>query len=233
MTEALQGRERGSLARKQMVPATDEKAQKGSEARTDAHVSHGPEVGNTLYLVTKKGGVNGLGWKRQCEMGDWRKQGGAGHEGGRRRKGGGEQGHQESNLDPPSRDGGAPTPANGHHLDSFIVLCTMRILYGPYIYTVKFHTSNIRQFAGLAHIRSLEALAMSESKRSWSSAVSPDPMATAQKLVRPSSISATAVHVPVTTSYRSTTVDEAPSPPATKRHPPSTKVEVSYLKTDV
>jgi hypothetical protein len=41
--EALQGRAHGSLARKQIVPATDEKAQKGSEARTDARVSHRPE----------------------------------------------------------------------------------------------------------------------------------------------------------------------------------------------
>jgi hypothetical protein len=91
--EALQGRENGSLARIQMVPATDEKAQKGSEARTDARVSHGPEVGNTFYSVTIKGGVNGLGWKRQCEMGDWRKQGGAGHEGGR------EEGREEGSRD--------------------------------------------------------------------------------------------------------------------------------------
>jgi hypothetical protein len=30
----------------------------------------------------------------------------------------GEQGHQELNLDPSSRDNGAPTPPDGHHPDT-------------------------------------------------------------------------------------------------------------------
>jgi hypothetical protein len=57
--EELQGRELGSSARKQMVAATDHKAQKGRDARTDARVSHGPEGGHALNAFTVKGGVNG------------------------------------------------------------------------------------------------------------------------------------------------------------------------------
>jgi hypothetical protein len=53
--KALQGRELGSLARKQMVPATDDKAQKGREARTGAHVSHGPEGGACIDCIHSKG----------------------------------------------------------------------------------------------------------------------------------------------------------------------------------
>jgi hypothetical protein len=49
--EALQGRELGSLARKQMVAATDKKAQKGREARTDARVGHGPEGGACIECI--------------------------------------------------------------------------------------------------------------------------------------------------------------------------------------
>jgi hypothetical protein len=116
--------------------------------------------------------------------------------------------------DPPSRDGGAPTPPSVHPLDTFIVPCTIRILYGPYIYTGKVSHHMKYKAISSAHTRSLAALAMSESKRSCSSAISPYPMVTAQKPNRPSSISATAVHVSVTTSYRST-FDELPSPPAT------------------
>jgi hypothetical protein len=128
--EALRGRKLGILARKQMVPATDKKAPKGREAGTDARVGHGPEGGACIESSHNKG------WRelKGLEKGviDGREQGEAGHEGGREEggEGGGEQAHQESNLDPPSRDGGAPTPPSGHPLDSFIVLCTMRISYG-------------------------------------------------------------------------------------------------------
>jgi hypothetical protein len=53
--EALRGRKLGILARKQMVAATDQKAPKGREARTDARVSHGPEGGACIECSHSQG----------------------------------------------------------------------------------------------------------------------------------------------------------------------------------
>jgi hypothetical protein len=71
----------------------------------------------------------GEGWKREWEMGNEREQ----EEGGRAGEGGSggnwkqdvavavmkeEQGHQESNLIPSSRDNGATKPPDGQHPDT-------------------------------------------------------------------------------------------------------------------
>jgi hypothetical protein len=75
--EELQGRELGSLARNQMMAATDQKAQKGREAGTDARVSHGPEGGACIECSHSKG------WRKWTRMekgvGDERKEREAGH----------------------------------------------------------------------------------------------------------------------------------------------------------
>jgi hypothetical protein len=76
----------------------------------------------------KRGRV--LAWATDPKVGrrviDWQITGERGWKGivkgsrdGKRKSGDkGEQGHQESNLDPPSGDGGVQTPPDGHHLDA-------------------------------------------------------------------------------------------------------------------
>jgi hypothetical protein len=55
-------------------------------------------VGHALKVFTIKVGVNGLKWKRGWEIGGSRGK----QKGEEAEKREGEQGHQESNLDPPS-----------------------------------------------------------------------------------------------------------------------------------
>jgi hypothetical protein len=88
-----------------MKESMKKKAMKGREARRGARVGHGPEGGAWIY------GLIGNGWKRiEKVVEDRRKQG--------KEKGG--QGHQESNLDPLSGNGRAPTPPGGHHTNNLL-----------------------------------------------------------------------------------------------------------------
>jgi hypothetical protein len=79
--EKWQGRELISLARKQMVPATDKKAQKGRDARTGARVSHGPEGGACIECIHSTRWCKWKGMEKGVR--DGREQGKQGHEGGR------------------------------------------------------------------------------------------------------------------------------------------------------
>jgi hypothetical protein len=84
-----------------------------------------PKVGHGLMNFTRHGGR-----MARKESGRW------GNEREQAKRGGDicwgirgeEQGHQESNLDPSSRDNGAPTPPDGYYPKNFIVLCAAEIL---------------------------------------------------------------------------------------------------------